>query len=65
MDCRVQVPDCLLLAEEEPKKKHKRHPIHKRLTGAASKSKAGQAPPAPQVRAARIIYMCTGGRTQV
>jgi hypothetical protein len=45
----AQVPDCLLVAEE-PKKKHKRHPIHKALGG---RSMAGfsstSQPPVPQV----------------
>jgi hypothetical protein len=45
----AQVPDCLLVAEE-PKKKHKRHPIHKALGGRsmAGFSSASQ-PPVPQV----------------
>jgi hypothetical protein len=50
----AKVPDCLLVAEE-PKKKHKRHPIHKALGG---RSMAGfsstSQPPVPQVSIAFI-----------
>jgi hypothetical protein len=39
MDCpNLKVPDCLLMAEDEPRKKHKRHPIHKTLGGGKNKT---------------------------